>query len=87
MSAAPGQPDDARPFEELQQELDAIVGRLERGDVAVDDAVKLWRRGEELLRLCLARLEAAQGSVEELSAASSEPPVGRPAAGSVDYPA
>jgi exodeoxyribonuclease VII small subunit len=77
--------DDARPFEELQQELDAIVGRLERGDVAVDDALRLWRRGEELLRLCLARLETAQGSVEELSAASARAPVGRPDAGTVDY--
>ena len=84
MSAERTRPDDARPFEELQQELDAIVGRLERGDVAVDDAVRLWRRGEELLRLCLARLEAARGSVEELSADSAAP-VGRPAAGRVDY--
>jgi exodeoxyribonuclease VII small subunit len=86
VSAAPARPDDARPFEELQRELDEIVGRLERGDVAVDEAVRLWRRGEELLRLCLARLETAQGSVEELSAGSQRAQVGRPATGSVDYP-
>ena len=58
---------DERPFEELQRELDEIVGRLERGDVAVDEALRLWQRGEELLRLCQARLETAQGRIEELS--------------------
>jgi exodeoxyribonuclease VII small subunit len=35
--------------------------------VPVDDALRLWQRGEELLRLCQARLETAQGRVEELS--------------------
>jgi exodeoxyribonuclease VII small subunit len=56
-----------KSFEELQRELDEIVTRLERGDVAVDEALALWRRGEELYRLCLARLDAAAGRVEELS--------------------
>jgi exodeoxyribonuclease VII small subunit len=54
-------------FEAAQQELEQIVARLERGDVAVDEALALWRRGEELYRLCLARLDAAAGRVEELS--------------------
>jgi exodeoxyribonuclease VII small subunit len=54
-------------FEELQAELEDIVGRLERGDVPVDEALRLWRRGEELYRLCVARLDAAEGQVEELS--------------------
>jgi exodeoxyribonuclease VII small subunit len=44
-----------------------VVGRLERGDVPVDEALQLWQRGEELLRLCRARLESAEGRVEELS--------------------
>ena len=54
-------------FEQLQAELEQIVGRLERGDVAVDEALELWRRGEELLRLCRERLAAAEGRVEELA--------------------
>ena len=37
-------------FEELQRELEEIVTRLERGDVPVDDAIALFRRGEELYR-------------------------------------
>ena len=56
------------PFEELQRELEDIVGRLERGDVPVDDAIRLWQRGEDLYRRCAAVLEAAEGRVEELAA-------------------
>jgi exodeoxyribonuclease VII small subunit len=51
----------------LQRELEEIVTRLERGDVAVDDAIALFRRGEELYRACVTRLEAAELRIEELS--------------------
>jgi exodeoxyribonuclease VII small subunit len=54
-------------FEEAQRELEQIVDRLERGDAELDDAIKLWERGEELYRLCLGRLDAAQGRIEELA--------------------
>jgi exodeoxyribonuclease VII small subunit len=57
-------------FEQLQAELEQVVGRLERGDVPVDEALQLWQRGEELLRLCRSRLESAEGRVEELSSGS-----------------
>lgn len=60
-------PADAKSFEELRRELEEIVGTLERGDVAVDEAIELWQRGEELHRLCAARLEAAEGRIEELA--------------------
>ena len=54
-------------FEQAQHELDEIVGRLERGDVPIDDAIALWRRGEELHRYCVGLLDAAEGRIEELS--------------------
>ncbi len=56
-----------KTFEQAQRELDEIVGRLERGDVPIDDAIALWRRGEELYRSCVALLDAAEGRIEELS--------------------
>jgi exodeoxyribonuclease VII small subunit len=59
---------EARTFEELAKELEEIVSRLERGDVPVDDAIALFGRGEELHKLCIERLEAAQVRIEELSA-------------------
>ena len=54
-------------FEEAQRELDAIVERLERGDADVDELTKLWERGEELYRICAAKLEAVHGRIEELA--------------------
>jgi exodeoxyribonuclease VII small subunit len=61
-------------FEEAQRELESIVQRLERGDTGVDELTKLWERGEELYRLCAARLEAVKGRIEELGReASGEP--------------
>lgn len=59
--------DDHPTFEDLQRELEEIVARLERGDVAVDDAIALFKRGEELHKACVERLEAAQVRIEELS--------------------
>ncbi len=53
-------------FEEAQHELESIVERLERGDAGVDELTKLWERGEELYRLCAAKLETVQGKIEEL---------------------
>jgi exodeoxyribonuclease VII small subunit len=54
-------------FEQAEQELEAIVERLESGGVGLDEAIALWARGEVLYRLCRERLDQAQGKVEELA--------------------
>ena len=54
-------------FEDAQRELEGIVQRLEGGEASLDEAITLWERGEELYRLCAARLDAAQGRIEELA--------------------
>ncbi len=54
-------------FEDAQRELEAIVDRLERGDANLDELTKLWERGEELYKLCEAKLGDAQGKIEELA--------------------
>lgn len=54
-------------FEDAQRELEQIVERLERGDADLDEALKLWERGEELYKLCISRLDAAHGKIEELA--------------------
>ena len=56
-----------KSFEELQRELEEIVTRLERGDVPVDEAIELFRRGEEVYKACVARLQSAELRIEELS--------------------
>ena len=54
-------------FEDAQRELEGIVQRLESGEASLDEAITLWERGEELYRLCSARLDSAQGRIEELA--------------------
>lgn len=53
-------------FEEARKELERIVAQLESGQAGLEDAVALWERGEELYRVCLAKLDGAQGKIEEL---------------------
>ena len=60
MNAEPG-------FEDAQRELEEIVQRLESGQASLDEAIALWERGEELYRLCAARLDSAQGRIDELA--------------------
>jgi exodeoxyribonuclease VII small subunit len=54
-------------FEEARAELEKIVAELESGRAGLEEALALWNRGEELYRLCVAKLDAAQGAVEELA--------------------
>jgi exodeoxyribonuclease VII small subunit len=69
-----------RTFEEAQTELEQIVERLERGQAPLDEALRLWERGEELYAFCRAKLDAAEGRVEELArrAEQSRPPAATP---------
>jgi exodeoxyribonuclease VII small subunit len=54
-------------FEDAQRELEQIVERLERGEANLDEAIQLWERGEELYKLCVGKLDTAQGKIEELA--------------------
>jgi exodeoxyribonuclease VII small subunit len=56
------------------------VARLERGDVPVDDAIALFKRGEELYRACAERLQAAELRIEELSPSDGSRAGDRPTA-------
>ena len=60
-------------FEAAQRELESIVERLERGDAGVDELTVLWARGEELYKLCAAKLEGVRGKIEELARSTGEP--------------
>jgi exodeoxyribonuclease VII small subunit len=59
-------------FEEARQELERIVAQLESGQASLEDSVALWERGEELYRVCVAKLDAAQGKIEELGRRAGE---------------
>jgi exodeoxyribonuclease VII small subunit len=53
-------------FESAQHELEQIVERLETGQAPLDETIKLWERGEELHRICIEKLDSAQGKIETL---------------------
>jgi exodeoxyribonuclease VII small subunit len=53
-------------FEEAQRELERIVRELEEGRASLEDAIALWERGDELYRFCLAKLDSAEGKIEDL---------------------
>ncbi|HYY03191.1 MAG TPA: exodeoxyribonuclease VII small subunit [Gaiellaceae bacterium] len=59
-------------FEDAQRELEHIVERLEHGEANLDEAIELWERGEELYKLCVGKLDAAQGKIEELARRAEE---------------
>ena len=59
-------------FEKSLAELEGLVGRLERGDLPLDEALKTFERGVELTRNCQAALKSAQQKVEILLTRSGE---------------
>jgi len=53
-------------FEQALAELEALVERLEHGDLPLDEALKAFERGVALTRHCQAALQSAQQKVEIL---------------------
>ena len=53
-------------FEESLQRLEAIVAELEKGDVSLDQALRLFDEGMKLSGSCRKELEEAEGKVEIL---------------------
>ena len=60
-------------FEAALAELESLVERLERGDLPLDEALKLFERGVALTRHCQGSLQAAQQKVEILLKRGGEP--------------
>ena len=53
-------------FEEQLQGLEEIVGKLEKGELPLDESLKLFEQGVKLSDACKKELEAAEGRVEVL---------------------
>ena len=53
-------------FEQALAELEAVVERLERGDLPLEEALRVFERGVELTRHCQSALKAAQQRVDIL---------------------
>ncbi|AGA64084.1 Exodeoxyribonuclease VII small subunit [Liberibacter crescens BT-1] len=53
-------------FEKAISELENIVERLERGDVALDESIAIYERGDALKRHCEALLSSAEDRIEKI---------------------
>ncbi len=62
-------------FEDAMKELEAVVGQLERGDVALDASIALYERGAALKKRCEAKLKEAEEKVAAITLDGDAQPV------------
>ena len=71
-----GKPVGEMSFEEAMAELEAVVGKLERGDVPLEESITLYERGAALRAHCEAKLRAAEERVEQITLGEGAQPTG-----------
>lgn len=64
-----------KTFEENMQRLEQIVRSLERGDAPLEESLKLFREGTELVESCGRLLDEAELQVKKISTAADGSPV------------
>ena len=64
-----------RSFEQNMTRLEQIVRAMERGDVALEESLKLFQEGTELVRACSKLLDEAQLQVKKIMTAPDGSPV------------
>ena len=62
-------------FEASMQRLEQIVRSMERGDVALEESLKLFQEGTELVRSCGKLLDEAKMQVKKIMTAPDGSPV------------
>ena len=60
-------PVEEMSFEEAMAELEAVVGQLERGDVALEESINLYERGAALKARCEVKLKEAEEKVAAIT--------------------
>ena len=65
----------SKTFEESMNRLEQIVRAMERGDVPLEESLKLFQEGTELVRTCGKLLEEAQLQVKKIMTAPDGSPV------------
>jgi exodeoxyribonuclease VII small subunit len=68
----PQKKDKSPDFEQSLAELEALVAKLEQGDVPLEEALKTFERGVALTRQCQTALRTAQQKVEVLLVRNGE---------------
>ena len=63
-------------FEKALAELEAIVGKLERGDVPLEESIVMYSRGEVLRTHCETLLKQAEMRIEKIALGADGSPKG-----------
>ena len=64
-----------KSFEQNMQRLEQIVRAMERGDVPLEESLKLFQEGTELVRSCGKLLDDAELQVKKIMTAPDGSPV------------
>lgn len=64
-----------KTFEENMHRLEQIVRAMERGDVALEESLKLFQEGTELVRSCGKLLDDAQLQIKKIMTDASGNPI------------
>ncbi len=77
MANQPSNPDIAvMSFEEALKQLEKIVDDLERGDVPLEESIRIYERGEALKQHCDALLQSSEDKVEKIRLGRDGEPAG-----------
>jgi exodeoxyribonuclease VII small subunit len=69
-------PVEQMSFEEAMRELETVVTQLERGDVALEESIRLYERGAELKARCETKLKEAEEKVAQITLDGQGQPTG-----------
>ena len=65
----------SKTFEASMARLEQIVRAMERGDVALEESLKLFQEGTELVRSCAKLLDEEQLQIQKVMAGADGSPV------------
>ena len=68
-----GRKRDSTNFEQSLKELEALVERMEQGDLSLEESVNAFERGIELSRRCERALDEAEQKVQILTEKNGKP--------------
>lgn len=60
-------------YEAALEELEQLIGRIESGQMPLDDMLAGYQRGEVLLAFCRQRLDAVQDQIQVLDDGALKP--------------
>jgi exodeoxyribonuclease VII small subunit len=69
-------PVEKMSFEEAMAELEKLVTQLERGEVALEESIRLYERGAALKARCEQKLKEAEEKVEQIRLDAEGKPAG-----------